>query len=435
MISTTDKALSLYELNQLVAEVIRLDLPDRYWVEAEIAEMRIVRGHCFMDLVEKDDSTNTPIARASAKCWASQWGRIHSDFELATGQRIAVGMKVMLLVYPDFHEAYGFSWIVAGINAEYSIGGLARRRKEIIATLRSEGILELQKELRLSPFAQAIAVVSSEGAAGYDDFIHQLHDNPDGLAFSTTLFAATMQGEAVETSIISALDRINARADDFDAVVIIRGGGATSDLSGFDTLRLAENVANFPLPIITGIGHNRDESVLDIVAYKSVKTPTAAAAMLVGNLTGTILRLRNASEALSKHVGRVMEIEKMRLASLTTRFASLSGTFSIRHATRLNSLRDRLSYATSHYIHEDTARLDKQTDRLGNATKDCLTRQRHRLDILQQRADALDPTVLLKRGYSLTVKDGKAVRDASELLSGDTVTTILAHGTFDSIVK
>ena len=141
MISTTDKALSLYELNQLVAEVIRLDLPDRYWVEAEIAEMRIVRGHCFMDLVEKDDSTNTPIARASAKCWASQWGRIHSDFELATGQRIAVGMKVMLLVYPDFHEAYGFSWIVAGINAEYSIGGLARRRKEIIATLRSEGIL------------------------------------------------------------------------------------------------------------------------------------------------------------------------------------------------------------------------------------------------------------------------------------------------------
>ena len=254
------KSLSLYELNSLVSSIIAIDLPDEYWVEAEISETREVRGHCYMELVEKDELSNTPIARASAKCWASRWSMLRPMFERVTGQRLHAGMKVMLRVKAQFHAAYGFSWIVSDINPEYTMGDLMRRRQEIIRQLKAEGVFDLQKSLHLSPFAQSIAVVSSDGAAGYGDFCHQLIDNQYGYAFYMELFTATMQGEQVEQSIIDALNRIYDRQEEFDAVVIIRGGGATSDLSGFDTLALAENVANFPLPVITGIGHDRDES-------------------------------------------------------------------------------------------------------------------------------------------------------------------------------
>jgi len=203
-------------------------------------------------------------------------------------------MKVLLKVYPQFHESYGFSWIVTDIDPSFTLGDMQRRRLEIIRTLKEEGVFDLNRELTLSAFAQRIAVISSENAAGYGDFSNQLAMNQYGFSFKTTLFEAVMQGERVEASVIEALDTVNRYRDNYDCVVIIRGGGATSDLSGFDTLPLAENIANFPLPVITGIGHDRDESVIDLIAHTRVKTPTAAAAFLIDNLKHTADRIDTA---------------------------------------------------------------------------------------------------------------------------------------------
>jgi exodeoxyribonuclease VII large subunit len=273
------KHLSLFELNSIVSEIISMSLPDSYWVEAELSEAReAYGGHCYMELIEKDERSNTPIAKAHASCWRNRWMLIKPHFERVTGQRIHAGMKVLLKVHAQFHENYGFSWIVDDIDPNYTLGDMARKRQEIIQTLKEDGVFELQKELRLPMFCQRIAVISSASAAGYGDFCNQLADNGYGLQFVTSLFPATMQGEGVEQSVIAALNQINAEWEQWDCVVIIRGGGATSDLSGFDTLALAENVANFPLPIITGIGHERDESVLDMISFRRVKTPTAAEA-------------------------------------------------------------------------------------------------------------------------------------------------------------
>ena len=201
------KSLSLYELNSLVSSVVALDLPGEYWVEAELSEAREVRGHCYMELVEKDEMANTPIARASAKCWASRWSMLRPMFERVTGQRLHAGMKVMLRVKAQFHAAYGFSWIVSDINPEYTMGDLMRRRQEIVRQLKAEGVFDLQRELSIPPFAQSVAVVSSDGAAGYGDFCRQLSGNAQGYAFRTELFAATMQGESVERSVIAAFIR------------------------------------------------------------------------------------------------------------------------------------------------------------------------------------------------------------------------------------
>ena len=253
-----------------------------------------------MELIEKDEQTATPIAKASAKCWASKWILVRPYFERTTGQRLVAGMKVLLKVYPQFHEAFGFSWIVTDIDPTYTLGDMARKRQEIIRQLKEEGVFDLQKELTLPLFCQRIAVISSETAAGYGDFCNQLADNPYGFQFQTQLFPAIMQGEGVEQSIINALERIYDQP--FDCVVIIRGGGATSDMSGFDTLALAEHVANFPLPIITGIGHDRDESILDMVSHTRVKTPTAAAALLIDHLKEVLDNHNNAQSSITRLV-------------------------------------------------------------------------------------------------------------------------------------
>ena len=251
-----EATLTLYELNTLVREVINSELSREYWVEAELSEVRESRGHCYMELIQKDEQTNTPVAKASAKCWRTQWLMVQPHFERVTGLRLHAGMKVRLQVYAQFHEAYGFSWIVTDIDPTYTLGDMARRRQEIIAQLKKEGVFDLQRELELPLFCLHIAVISSQTAAGYGDFCQQLSES--AFAFQLQLFPAIMQGEQVEQSIIAALEQIyelqSSQDAQFDAVVIIRGGGATSDMSGFDTLALAENVANFPLPIITGIG-------------------------------------------------------------------------------------------------------------------------------------------------------------------------------------
>lgn len=426
--SVMETALTLYELNNLVSEVISSVMPDEYWVEAEISELRVVRGNCYMELVQKAEDTRTPVARASAKCWRTYWILVQSSFERVTGRQLCPGMKVMMRVHADFHEAYGFSWIVTDINPEYTLGDIARRRREIIARLKEEGVFDLQKELIIPLFAQRVAVISSDNAAGYDDFCNQLQNNEKGLAFSVKLYPAVMQGESTEDSVIEALDRIYKDEDKFDVVVIIRGGGATSDLSGFDTLSLAENVANFPLPIIVGIGHNRDESVLDLVANMSVKTPTAAAAFLIDRLAAVAARVDAAATSLSKYVTNRIEQEKSRIKYLSTVLPSLYAAVKSRENMRISRMSDSLYVAVIQIVASEKARLDLMPQRLSGAWRQAVTGESHRLQMLEQRVAASDPKRMLARGYTLTLHDGRAVTDLSSLKKGDMLTTLFAGG-------
>ena len=428
------KAYSLLELNTLVRRTIELGLPGQLWVEAELAEARESRGHCYMELIQKDDSTNTPVARASAKCWRQTWMMLRAHFERTTGQMFHAGMKVRLRVYAQFHEAYGFSWIVTDIDPYFTVGDMARRRQEIVRQLKAEGVFDLNRELDFPMFAQRIAVISSETAAGYGDFCNQLADNDYGFSFTTRLFPAVMQGEQVEQSVIAALDRINRCSDEFDCVVIIRGGGATSDMSGFDTLPLAENVANFPLPVITGIGHDRDESIIDMVAHTRVKTPTAAAALLISRLKATADLIDSCRERVLRAVSRRMENERMRLGRLSERIPTLFSVVRTRHESRLEIMQRRLTAAITRRLTAEHHRVETLTQSLAPLTERHMTAERHRLDMLAQRAKALDPTLLLRRGYSITLHQGRAVRDAGELKPGDEIVTRLATGSITATV-
>lgn len=436
MSNNTSKPLTLFELNHLVSEVIAIDLQQQYWVEAEVSEIREVRGHCYLELVQKETFTNTPVARASAKCWANKWSTIRARFERVAQQPIVKGMKLLLLVYANFHEAFGFSWIITDINAEYTMGNLTRRRQEILQTLREEGVIDLQKSLHFSPFALHIAVISSSGAAGYDDFCHQLLDNNYGFKFSTELFAAVMQGEKTEQSIIQALNRINEQDSHFDAVVIIRGGGATSDLSGFDTLALAENVANFPLPIITGIGHNRDESIIDIVSYLSVKTPTAAAAFLIDNIVNTQNRIDAACRTIRIKAMQMIEYQKLRLTHLTTSLTTTPTLAITRQKANVNALSKKMSYCSQTILMQSYDHLRLLNEIINIHVPHLLKKKELILNGLDGRMKALDPQLMLKRGYSITTTpDGKVVRDASTLKAGDKIITKLNKGKITSIIK
>ncbi len=429
------KPLTLYELNSLVREVVETSFSEGYWVEAELSEAREVRGHCYMELIQKDPFSATPVARASAKCWKNRWSGLRPKFERTTGQPLHAGLKVLLWVTASFHEAYGFSWIVQDIDPTYTLGDMARKRMEIIRQLKAEGVFDLQKELRLPLFAQRVAVISSENAAGYGDFCNQLMDNGYGLHFQATLFPAIMQGDQVEASVIAALNSIYDVADDYDVVVIIRGGGATADLSGFDTLRLAENVANFPLPIITGIGHERDESVLDMVAYQRVKTPTAAAACLIDNLLAVSRRLDDWQETISQRVGQRLALEHARLEKIVARIPALFHLARTRQEARL----ERLAASIAHHPHErltaERILLERLATSIGPLALRRMEQERHRLDRLELQAKSLDPALLLKRGYSITLAGGRVVRDTASLHVGDTVETRVEKGSFTATVK
>ena len=374
-----------------------------------------------MELVEKDDRSNTPIARASAKCWRQTWQMVQPYFERTTGQPLRAGLKVLLKVYAQFHESYGFSWIVTDIDPTYTLGDMARRRQEIIRQLKEEGVFDLQRELHISPFAKRIAVISASNAAGYGDFCRQLEDNEYGFRFSVQLFSATMQGELVESSVISALNDVYSQSQQltaqgqqpYDVVVIIRGGGATADLSGFDTLALAENVAQFPLPVITGIGHDRDESILDMVANTHVKTPTAAATLLIDHLAQTLRRIEEAQNRLTMYIHQRISNYQVRLSNIAVLIPNLALQMVANARHQIDLLESRIPVAIERRI----------------------TNQKHLLEQLNIKLQSLDPQILLSRGYSITLKDGRAVRDPQQLKPGDTLETRVEKGTIKSTVQ
>lgn len=428
------KSLTLYELNSLVKDTIESVMTSQYWVEAELSECRESHGHCYMELVQKDEGSNTLVARAQARCWRNTWAVLRPYFERTTGQELHAGMKVLLLVYPQFHQQYGFSWIVTDINPEFTLGDMARKRMEIIRQLKAEGVFELQKELAIPRFAQRIAVISSATAAGYGDFCNQLSENGYGFKFHTELFAAIMQGTQVESSIISALNKINDRLDEFDVVVIIRGGGGTSDFSGFDTLALAENVANFPIPIITGIGHERDECVLDMVSNTRVKTPTAAAAFLIDNLATVYSFLEEARTAIINMVRQSLEMERSRFDKIVRLVPLLFSTVKTREELRIERMSMSVKSAAEAVLRDKTATFEAQKGLFYSLIQPVLERHRSKLRQLELQVKMMNPKHMLKYGYSITYKDGRAVRDPHALKAGDVVETVVEKGKFKSTI-
>lgn len=407
-------SLSLLELNALVRRSLEQCLPDEYWIQAELSDVRSnTTGHCYLEFIQKDPRSNSLVAKARGMIWNNIYRLLKPYFEESTGQLFTSGIKVLVKVTVQFHELYGYSLTVLDIDPTYTLGDMARRRREILLQLEEEGVLTLNKELEMPVLPQRIAVVSSATAAGYGDFCHQLKHNSGGFFFYTELFPALMQGNQVEESVLAALDCINTRISEFDVVVIIRGGGAASDLSGFDTYLLAAACAQFPLPVITGIGHERDDTVLDSVAHTRVKTPTAAAELLIQRVGKAAERLEELSARLQQGAYTLLEQEQRRLVTMQARIPAL--------------VHRKLSEARFTLL---TAQKD-----LSQVTQNLLSRQRYRLELLQQRVADNSPEKLLSRGYSITLKDGKAVTDASLLQPGDQLTTRLLKGEVQSTVR
>lgn len=408
------EALSLYDLNALVRRSLEQCLPDEYWVQAELSDVRTnSTGHCYLEFIQKDPRSNNLIAKARGTIWANVYRLLKPYFEESTGQAFVSGIKVLVQVTVSFHELYGYSLTVQDIDPTYTLGDMARQRREILKQLEEEGVLTLNKELEMPVLPQRIAVVSSPTAAGYGDFCHQLKNNSRGFFFHTELFPALMQGDRVEESVLSALDAILNRQEDFDAVVIIRGGGATSDLSGFDTYLLAAACAQFPLPIITGIGHERDDTVLDSVAHTRVKTPTAAAEYLINCMD-------LAADELEVLISQLHESVRSRLTE---------------EHRKLISYRNRIPSAVVRRVSDAKLALLTTRKDISLAVQTLLSRQRHRLELLQQRLADASPEKMLARGYSITLKDGKVVKDAALLNEEDEIITRFYRGEVTSVIS
>ncbi|MDE7427094.1 MAG: exodeoxyribonuclease VII large subunit [Muribaculaceae bacterium] len=382
------------------------------WVTAETSDLRRSGPHCYLELIQKDAAGVNTVARLRANIWGSRLGYITSRFQAATSTPLASGMKVLVKLSVSYHPVYGLAAVVNDIDPSYTLGDLMRHRMEIIARLKAEGVLELNKNLVMPVPVQKIAVISAPGAAGYGDFIHQLYHNPRRLYFAVKLFPAVMQGERTSPSIICALDEIAASQDDFDCVVIIRGGGATSDLATFDDYALAANVAQFPLPVIVGIGHERDTTVLDHVAHLAVKTPTAAAEWLLLRASETLDSLSAMALELNNTARTALAAEKQRLAYLEGTLAPLS----------------------SSVIKQAENKVQTHAVMLPQIIESLMKQQAETLRSHSRLLAALSPEATLKRGFSITrrAENGCLLTESSLVEPGTEILTQLASGTIKS---
>ena len=426
--------ITLYELNELVKQTLELGMPEAYWVQAELSEVRVNNGHCYVEFVQKDKRGNSLVAKARGVIWRNIYAALKPYFEQTTGQLFTAGIQVLVEVSVSFHELYGYSLTVTDIDPSYTLGDMARKRQEILRQLEADGVLHLNKELEMPLLPKRIAVISSATAAGYGDFSDQLANNAGGFYFHTELFPAIMQGDGVEQSILHALDNIYSREHEFDVVVIIRGGGATSDLTGFDTYNLAASVAQFPLPVITGIGHERDDTVLDIVSHTRVKTPTAAAEFLIGQMQLAADELSDLSQRLNKGVNLLLYENKELLLRLQTRIPTMAMQRVADGRLYLQNVKHRiLQGAMTHVSHQRQA-LPLLPQLLQMAFPQ-VEKHRYQLMLLQQKVTDASPEKLFAKGYSITIKNGKVVKDARLLKPGDEITTRLKQGEVLSIIK
>lgn len=429
------KRLSLYELNHLVRLAAENFLPDDYWIVAELSSVSPrANGHCYLEFVEKDERSNALVAKAHGCIWRDNYQMLVPYFEQVTGQRFVAGLKVLVQVHVNFHELYGYSLIVTDIDPTYTLGDVAERRRKIIQQIKEDGVVELNKTLTLPRPLMRLAVISSATAAGYGDFSKQLEQS--GYAFKTKLFPATMQGDRVEASIIAALDAIAEEQacgeEQWDAVVIIRGGGAVSDLNGFDTYDLAANVAQFPLPVLTGIGHERDDTVIDLVANQRFKTPTAVAAFLIEKRREEVELVKDLARRLAETAKTRPQEERQHIDRLTARLHVAALHVGTAGREQLLRTAMRLEAGTLRRLQVEDQRLTALPDRLSRALTEQFTRQRHRLELAERTVKANGPEHILRMGYSLTTHNGRIVRRPDDVPIGTTLTTRLAEGLIES---
>lgn len=430
-----ETAISLVEFNRRIGGLLHDASVQRCWVVAETSDVRQSGGHCYLELVQKDAQTGQTLARMRGIVWASVYARLRCEFERATGQPFASGMNVMVEVSANFHEQYGLSVVITGINPTYTLGDMARQRLEILNRLRSEGIIDMNKQLPWADVAQRIAVISAAGAAGYGDFMNQLHNNPSGIKFYTCLFPAVMQGQSTVTSVIAALERINDYADLFDCVVIIRGGGSTSDLNSFDNYDLAANVAQFPLPVICGIGHDRDNTVVDSVASVRVKTPTAAAEWLLDRAQSALDHVNALTDMVVDSATQMLSGARQQLAYFTSGIPLMADNIVVRHRARLQQIAAAIPVVAVRRIDGAGKDLAFASQRVAMAARQCVANERQRVTGLEKQVELLSPDRVLRRGYSLTLRDGYVVTSASSLRAGDSLVTRFADGERTSVVE
>ncbi|WP_372755123.1 exodeoxyribonuclease VII large subunit [Labilibaculum sp.] len=453
----SQKGISLFHLNHQIKNILSQTFSSGVWIVAEISELRYNQnGHCYLELIEKEENTDQIIAKAKATIWSYTFRMLKPYFETTTGQAFTSGIKILIQVNVEFQEIYGFSLNIKDIDPSYTLGDMARRRKEIIARLEEEGVLEMNKDLDFPNIPKCIAIISSPTAAGYEDFINQLDNNADGYKFHYKLFPAIMQGNNAEESIICALDKINEYENLFDVVVIIRGGGSQADLNCFDSYWLAFHIAQFPLPIISGIGHERDESIVDIVAHTKVKTPTAAAEFLIDCFDQCQKYQNDLREQFLEEVKEILLMSSERLISLTNKFSPMVSQILEKKSSQLGLAKQRLISSSKqllvnqthnrqnlnsqfHYSSEKRIKSERNVlDQLQYAVKNTLGQQfesqKHSLSLFEQSVKYLNPENILKKGYSLSLKDGKIIKDIQELSLEDIIETRLANGSVESQV-
>ena len=382
------KQYSLSELCYEIQEIIEYELEGRYWVRAEIASLS-ARGHCYMELVEKAED-NTLAAKVRATCWSNVYNLLSAYFIQETGQALRVGMQVLVEASVTFHPVYGLSLNIWNIDPTYTQGDLAKQRQATIRRLTEDGVMELQQSLAVPTLIRKVAVISAADAAGYGDFCDQLQNNRFGYRFEMELFAAIMQGDHAPKSIISALSKLASEEKKWDIVVIIRGGGASTDLGCFDDYELASHCAQFPLPILSGIGHTRDMSIVDMVSHKSVKTPTAAAEWLI------------------ERVAEQIEV--------------------------VNLLAIRLQRATQSAIIQENNKLKDYLQRISYSAQRLLMQEQNKLQIWSKTIELHSPERIFKMGYSLTLLNGKPVVKKDDVKGGDVLQTYIQDGVIESVV-
>ena len=455
--SEEPRTYTLAELQQEIKECLSESFPFAVWIVAEINTLTRHRsGHCYMELVQKSKTSNSIVAQARATIWANKFSFISAYFESETDRDLTEGMNVMLQVAITYHEVYGMSLNVIGINPTYTIGDVERAKKEIIDRLINEGIFDMNKKSELPPVIQNIAVISSSTAAGYGDFVNHIETNMYGYHINITLYEAAMQGEATEQSVLDALNRIGDEYENYDAVAIIRGGGSKNDLSWFDNYNIAYMVTQFPLPVISGIGHERDESIVDMVAHTRMKTPTAVAnfiidynskfeeqidstsseifgiakdflmssEMYLNNMTMSIMKVRT---RLSKDTERCDRIMSEIRNSLNVRMKE--------EEMNLNMLAKKIETTPKHIISEQEAHVNGIKELMVRTTKHRIDKSNEKLNFLEHRLTLNDPRTILKRGYSITRINGKIVSNELEANAGDIMETILYDGKITSVVE
>ncbi|MDD6281700.1 MAG: exodeoxyribonuclease VII large subunit [Muribaculaceae bacterium] len=426
-----DQSISLLELTRRIAYLVQAPETQNVWVTAELQDVNARGGHCYMELLQKDEA-GRQVARIRGCCWANIYGPLARRFYQATGQQFASGLKVMLKVSASMHPVFGLSLVVLEVNPEYTLGDLVRRRMEIINRLQKEGVLEMNRQLQWPKVVQRIAVISAKGAAGYGDFLNQLYHNPMRLRFHTELFQATMQGTSAPASIIDALSRIADRQEEFDGVVIIRGGGATSDLQAYEDYDLAVAVAQFPLPIAIGIGHERDITVLDWVANTRLKTPTAVAEWLIS-------RNENVLNALGVAGNKILQLVNDRLAGNKQQLAQAEALLPVAARGTLDRRNQRLRQAIASLaglpaakIQPALARLDAFPQRIADAIAARITFARGQINAQEHILKVLSPAATLARGYSITRIDGHAVSSVQAVPPGSILEITLSDGTISA---